>query len=67
MSTKIAKLKVSYPHIDPMDATGKRPRYRVEQANNTVAYAPGEYLNKKAVEDLCEANAWDITIVPVKI
>ena len=37
--------------------------YRVQKVTDTVAYSPGDELDQTQVEDLCEQDAWRVTIV----
>jgi hypothetical protein len=53
-------LKLSYPHYsNEIDDIGERNKhenllYKVEQVIGTVAFAPGDLLDRKAVKELCE-------------
>ena len=64
---KIAKLKLSYPHrmMQP-ELRAKGDHWRVEQATDSTEYAPGAFLDKRTVDELCASKAWSVTIVPVK-
>ena len=72
MPTKIKTIKVSNGHA-PADRNATTPaeweaalRYRVEQVTDSVEYTPGQYLERKVVDELCHSRDWKVTIVPVR-
>jgi hypothetical protein len=40
--------------------------WTVEKITDSVAYHPGQSLDKKTVKDLCEIGIWKVTIVRPK-
>ncbi len=64
MARKIINLTLSYPHVDPLDATGKKPRYRVEKVGNTIEYVPHQYIDKHEADTLCHSGSFNVTMIP---
>lgn len=63
---KTRGITLSYPHQQPNTPDGKPYRYRVEKVQESVVYHPGDLLESKQVEELCEKDNWRVTVVKVQ-
>lgn len=63
-TTKTKTVTLSYPHSDPNVVGGYH--YRVERVSNSTEVAPGQFLSKQHVDELCAAKDWNVTVVPPK-
>jgi hypothetical protein len=61
MKTKTIHLK-TIQNRDTVD--GKPFTYRVIKIANSTEYAPGDFLNKAAVDELCAAKEWQVLVFP---
>lgn len=59
----MSKLKTLTLIYQPAGLADKpRGDYQVAKITNSTEYAPGYWLTKKEVDDLCEAKGWAVTI-----
>ena len=49
---------------NPNTVDGLPRRYRVAKIVNSTEYAPGDFLNKAAVDELCAAKEWQVLVFP---
>jgi hypothetical protein len=42
-----------------------KPAWRVERLTDSVAYAPGQMLQKHEVDALCGSSQWKVTVQPL--
>lgn len=61
MATKQKMVVLTYPHENPKTANGVDPLYQVVSVNNSTEYAPGQYLSKREVDELCSASRWTVS------
>lgn len=59
-------MALSFPHHNPHDVLGTNKLYRVERVTDSTTPSVGDYLEKKQVDDYCQAKNWRVTIQPVK-
>ena len=62
------KITLSHPwYTGAVDDTGKPMEfYKVEKVVNSVAYTPGQTLDRKHVGHLCENEAWYVEVIAPK-
>lgn len=63
MPTKTKTIQLTSGWENPHAADGLPHKYRVERVTDSTDYAPGEFLGKASVDDLCAASSWKVTIV----
>ena len=59
---KQVTIKLAYPAPLQSDIMGRPTGYRVIEITDSVAFVPGEVLEKKYVEELC-GGSWKVRIV----
>jgi hypothetical protein len=57
---KIKTMTVSHPWTVLGDPT---KTFKIEKLTDTTEFAPGSFLSKKEVDELCVARDWKVTIV----
>lgn len=57
---KVKTLKLS------ADISDTRGEYKVLQLKNSTKFVPGQFIAKADVDAMCEAEDWDVTVVPAK-
>lgn len=62
MPTKTKTIHITSGWVNPRSTDGNPRKYRVERITDSTDFAPGEFLDKKAVDDLCAAPTWKVTI-----
>jgi hypothetical protein len=62
---KVKKIKLSHPHMRRIDNSNlvDEKAYRVEQVSDSVDVNPGQLLAKVDVEEMCQSDKWQVTIV----
>jgi hypothetical protein len=57
-------IKLAYPYERINEQTKKLDEvWRVMQVDQSTGYVPGQYLDKKEVDDLCYSPKWAVTSV----
>ncbi len=60
---KIKTILLSYPYPDPDDATARAFHFRVERVTDSTEFAPGQFISKKTVDELCASAGWKVTSI----
>jgi hypothetical protein len=56
-------ITLSYPHEVVTNHPQSESMWKVVKVTNSVEFAPGEFLKKEMVQELCEARTWDVKII----
>lgn len=61
MAKKIKNVVLIGP-MAVLDATGDH--YKIKSVTNTIEFGDKRYLSKKDVAEICDANGYNVTILP---
>lgn len=64
--TKTKTLTLTRHRVPDCGTLGVKNEYRVEKITDSTDFLPGEGLSQQAVDSLCLAKYWKVTIVAAK-